>query len=173
MLGGQGAFSKELLHQRVVALGHHLDQLFVGELRGFTLLSRDLALLANAVAVGLVEVSLHRDQVDDAAKALLAADRQLDRERHSPKMRAQALHRTVEAGAVPVEPVDDKGAWQLVVFGESVDLLGLHLHARYGVDENECRVRRGHRSLRVIQEDVEPGRIQQVDLLLLPLGGGE
>ena len=75
MLGRQGAFGKELLHQRIVALGHHLNQLFVGELSGFALFSGNLALLADTVAVGLVEVSLHRDEVDDAPKAFFAADR--------------------------------------------------------------------------------------------------
>ena len=75
---GQRALVEELLHQRVVAFGHHLDQRFMGLLRGVRQIGRDVAFFALAVAIRGVGVGLHADQVDDALEFALGADRDLD-----------------------------------------------------------------------------------------------
>ena len=56
---------------------------------------------------------LHRDQIDDAAKVLLLADRQLNRDDGAAEHAAQRFERALEAGALAIEAVEDDQARQL------------------------------------------------------------
>ena len=63
VLLGNCALVEEFFHERVVAFGNHLDQLFVGLLGGGFHVVGDLAFLALAVSAQFVGVGLHADQV--------------------------------------------------------------------------------------------------------------
>ena len=100
---GSVPLSKILLHQGVVALGHHLDQRFVRLLRGVGQVGGNFAFLALAIAVGSVGVGLHRDQVDDAFEIALGADGKLNGDGGAAEIGLDAFEGAVEAGAFAIE----------------------------------------------------------------------
>ncbi len=77
---GQRALVEELFEQRVVALGHHLDQRFVRRSARPRPGRGDVAFLALAVAVQRIGVRFHAHQVDHAFEVALRADGQMNRE---------------------------------------------------------------------------------------------
>ena len=106
----QRAGVEELLHQRVVGLGDHLDQRFARRLGRRLHLARAPAPRSACRCLAGERPRLHRHQVDDAVERLLFADRQLDRDDGAAEHAAQRLERAVEAGALAVEPVEDDDA---------------------------------------------------------------
>ena len=56
---------------------------------------------------------------------------------------------------------------------ERVDLFGLHLHAGDAIDHDERGIGRQQGCARVLDEDVEAGSIEEIDLGLLPLGDSD
>ena len=62
---------------------------------------------------------------------------------------------------------------KLEILGEGPDLLGLDLDAGDAVHQHQGGIGGHQRGLGVVDEDVEAGRVQQVDLELLPLDEGQ
>ena len=106
MLGGQRALVEILLHQGVVAFGHHLDQRFVGLLRRFRHIAGNLALFALAVSVGRVGVGFHLHQVDDTFEIALDAEGELDGNSCPSENRLYTFQRSVETGAFAIELIN-------------------------------------------------------------------
>ena len=77
---------------------------------------------------------------------------------------------TVKAGAFPVELVDQEPGAQVELSRVFENLLGSDFDAGDSVHHDQGRVGSGERSARVLEEDVEPGSIDEVDLRLVPLG---
>ena len=99
VLGGDLLLAEVLLHDRVVVVRDHVDQLVLGLLGDGLQLDRDLLLgplLAHAV---VPDQGPHPDQVDHAPEVALGADRELDDRR-----------RRVEAVADHVRPHCSKSA---------------------------------------------------------------
>ncbi len=170
MFHGQGAGVEELFQVGVVAFGHHFDQRFVRGLGGFGEVRGNLAFFSLAVAVGRVGVGLHLHQIHHALKVFLGADGQVNRNGGAAKEGLHAFEGALEAGALAVQFVDDDGARKLKFFAEGPNLLGLHFDAGHAVHQDEGRIGRRERGLGVIDKNVEAGRVQQVDLFLIPLG---
>ena len=126
--------------------------------------------LALAVTVGGVGVGLHGQQVHDAMELALGADRQLYRHGGAPEVGLDALQCPLETGPLAIQLVDDYRARQLVAVAEAPHLLGLDLDARHSVHQDQRGIGRHQRRPSVVDEDVEPGSIEQVDLGLVPLG---
>ncbi len=170
---GQRSLFEELLHQGVIALRHHLDERFLGFLGRFGQVLGDLSLLAPPASSGFVGVALHPDQVDDAAELALRAERQLDGDGEAAEILLDAGEGPVEAGVLPVQLVDDQRPRQFELLGERPHLLGLNLDAGDPVHQHQGGVGGHQRGPRVIDEDVEAGRVQKVDFALVPLGEGQ
>ena len=128
----------------------------------------DVDLLAEVVAV---EDRLHLDEVDDALERVLAADRQLDGHRVRAEALADRLDAAPEVGAGAVELVDEAEARHAVAVGLAPDRLGLGLHAGHAVEDDDRAVEHAQAALHLDGEVHVPGRIDDVDAMVLPEAG--
>ena len=125
----QSAGFKELLHQFVLAFGHRFHQLFVSEFGGFSVFGGDFRYARFAVAIGRVEIRFHADQVNNAAKILVMAEGQMDRDCHASEAFVDTVQCALETGAVAVKLVDDDGAGECEFFSHRPHSFRLRLHA--------------------------------------------
>ena len=162
-----------MLHQRLVGLRHHLDQRLARvfgcgrQLRG----NRRLAIFALLAA--RVDECLAGDEVDDAGKGLLLANRQLQRNNRAAAGFAQRLQRALEAGALAVEAVHHDEARQLQLLGGRPHFLGLHHDAGHTVNHHHGSVGHVQGCSGIAQEVPDARSIDDVDLVCVPLGEGE
>ncbi|MGC4084619.1 MAG: hypothetical protein QM736_21505 [Vicinamibacterales bacterium] len=170
---GERAGLEEVLHQLLVRLGDHLDQRLARVLDIARHLGGNRALLELAFLATLVDVRLARHQVDDASDGLLFADRQLQRNHRAAARVAQRLQRSFEAGALAIDAVDDDQARQVQFVSGLPDFLGLHHHTGHRVDDHDRRVDDVQCRPRVAEEVADTRRVDDVDLVLVPLGVGE
>jgi hypothetical protein len=168
----QRALLEKLLHELVVALGDHLDQLFVPFFRGIGQFGGDLLHLGAAIAVGLVEVGLHRHQIDHAVEILFLADRQLHRHRAAAEHLLNRRERALEIGQIAIHPVHHEGARQAVLGAVVPYLFGDHLDAGHGVDQDQRGIGNGEGSFRFSNERAVARRIEQIDLDGFTASGG-
>ena len=115
------------------------------------------------------EPALHRDEVDDAAEALLLADRGLDADAGAPELLLELVHDAAAVGALAVHAVHDDEAGEAELVAHLPGLLGLDLDARDGVDDDDRGVGGAQAAEHFRDEDAVARRVDQVDLLLLPL----
>ena len=73
----QSACVEELFHEFVISLGDHFDQGFVRRVGCGFLRSGDVAFFAFAVALGLVAIRFHADEINNAGESFLFAERQM------------------------------------------------------------------------------------------------
>ena len=164
---------EELLHQRVVGFGDHLDQRLARAVGRAFHLRRHRPFGGLAAAVGGVGPRLHGDQIDDAAEALFLADRQLNRDDRAAEHAAQRLDGAIQAGALAVEAVEDDEPRHLQLLGAAPHLLGRHLDAGHRIDDDDGGIGDAQRRARVAQEVGHARRVDEVDFDLVPLGVGE
>ena len=106
-------------------------------------------------------------------KRLALADRHRERHRGAPERLLDRLERPLEGGVVAVHAVDHDEAREAALLREAPDLLGLDLDAGDGVDHHQRGLGDAQRRARLGQEVRVAGRVDQVDLGLLPLGERE
>ena len=170
---GQRSRLEELLHQRIVGFSDHLDQRVTGGLRRRLEVAGNRALRRLAAAVGRERPALHRHEIDDAAKILFFANRNLNRNHRAAEDAAQRVERPAQAGALAVEAVEHDDPRRLHFGGHAPHFLGRHLHARDRIDDDERGVRDAQRRPRVAEEIGHAGRVDEVDLGAIPLDVGE
>jgi hypothetical protein len=81
----------------------------------------------------------------------------------------RATPRAIERCPIAVEPVDADQAGQAQLGGGLPCLLRLHLDPGHGVHDHERGIGHAQRRARVIEEVPEAGRVDEVDLGLVPL----
>ena len=169
---GDLAFFEDQLEQRVVVVGDLLEQVFARGLGRFDELRGDLRFFLFGAQLVLVDDRLHLHEVDDAEEVRLRADRQLDR--HG--MRAEAvdhrLHAAVEVRADAVHLVDVGDTRDVVLVGLAPDGLRLRLDAGDRVEQRDRAVEHAQRALDLDGEVDVAGRVDDVDPVAFPLGGG-
>ena len=168
-LGRDGLLVQQIrLEQLLVVLGNGVDQLVVVLLRLLGELGRDLLLLELHPELVEPDLGAHVDDVDDAAEVLLLADRQL----HRDGLRAQPvdhrLHGGEEVRARAVHLVHERDPGNLVVVGLPPDRFGLRLDARDRVEDRDRTVEHAQASLDLDRKVHVPGRIDNVDAVVLP-----
>ena len=156
------------LHQRVGRLGHLVHQLLAVLLRLVLHLVRDRDLAAVVLSGALVAVGLHVDEVDHAGDLVLGADRDLGGDHVRAEGRPEALERAEEVGALAVEHVDEDQAREVELGGALPQSRRVHLDAHHRVDDEHGRLADAQRAERVGDEAGVPGRVEQVDLAVLP-----
>jgi hypothetical protein len=171
LLLSERALGEERLHQLFVGLGDHLDQLFARLLCAIGERSRDLPFAHLAVAAE--GERLHAHEIDDAVERFFLAERQLNRDDLAGEVATQCLERSVEAGALTFQLVDDDETRQPEARGLGPHLLGLDFDAGDGIDDEDRGLGDTQRGARVTQEVGEPGCIDDVDFGLLPFRVGE
>ena len=173
VLLGDGSGVEELAHQLVIAFGDEFDEGFV---RGFGLLGHvggDLFDAGASVAADLIVVGLHLDEIDDALEVLFGSDGELDGDDVAAEGGGERLHDALEVGALAVHAGADDDAGQVEFFGKVPDLLGDDLDAGDRIDDDERGIDGGQGQLGFMDEHVEAGSIDEVDLGFAPLDGGE
>ena len=155
------------LHQRLGVLRDLVHQLLAVLLRllGEGVRDRDLG----AVAVGVVLVGLHVDEVDDAVEVVLGADRDLRGDDVRPEGLLQRVEGTEEVRPLAVEHVhvDQPGYVQLL--GAFPQPSRGDLDAQDAVDHEDGRLTYAQRAERVGDEAGLAGGVDQVDLRVAPL----
>ena len=160
------------LHQLVVVVGAGLDQLGAVFLGLLLEIVGDLDRLVVGTELVGPDQALHLDQVDDAFEVVLAADRQLDRQRVGAEPVLHRLHRVEEVGAGAVHLVDVGEARHAVLVGLAPDGLRLRLDAGDGVEDGDRAVEHAQAALDLDREVDVAGRVDDVDPVVLPLAGG-
>ena len=102
----------------------------------------------------------------------LGADRQLDRDRVRAEAVDHRLDAPVEVGADAVHLVDVGDARDAVLVGLAPDGLGLRLDAGDRVEQRDRAVEDAQRALDLDGEVDVAGRVDDVDAVVVPVGGG-
>ena len=167
------ALLKVFFHQLVFAFGDEFDQLLVRFLRNVSHVRRDRTFFALAAAAHLVGVGLHADQVHNAGKILLAADRQLEWGDGASERVGQRFEDAVGVGTLAVHAADHDHARHRDLFAVAPDALGDNFHASHAINDDQRRVAHREHHLGLVDEHVEAGRVEQVELGLAPLDRGQ
>ena len=165
---------KEFLHQLVAGFGGRLDQflaVFFGLLQHICRDIHDVEFRARLVA-SIIEIGLHVDQVDNADKISLFADRQLQRN----GMRAQTIDdhidNVIEICAHDIHLVDIAEAGNAIALGLAPNCFGLGLNAALCAEHGDSAIQHAQGALNLDREVYVSGSIDDVDAMALPLGGG-
>ncbi len=173
VLLADGSGVEELTHERVIAFGDEFDEGFMGGLGLLGHVGGDVFDAGASVASDFVVVGLHLDQIDDALEGFFRADGELDGDDVASEGAGERLHDALEVGALAVHAGADDDARQGERIGEVPDLLGNHLDAGDGIDDDKGGIDGGHGQFGLMHEHVEAGRVDDVELVLAPLDGGE
>ena len=169
VLLGERAALEELLHEGVVHLGDHLHERVARLLDRRRHIGGDVGELVPAAVVLLVEEGLVRDQVHDAREGLFGPERDLNRHRLASEGPDDRFKSARERGVLAIDLVDHEQARELELLGVSPRFFGLHLDARHPVHDDEGAVQDAQGGLGVRDEGAVAGRIDDVELDLLPL----
>ena len=159
MLLRQRSCLEKFGQQIVFALGHQFHQLFVRFFRRFRISGGNFLLGRFPVAIRHKYMRLHVDQIDHPREILLTSQRQMDRNRGTPEAFPDALHRTVETGAVAVQFINDNGTRQFPLIRVGPHLFRLRLHARHRIHHDNQRIRRNQRRVRIVGEKIKSRRV--------------
>ena len=171
LLLGERALGEERLHQLLVGLGDHLDQLLARMLGGVDQRRRNVRF--RHLAVGAEGLRLHLHQIDDADEGLLLAERELHGDDLAGAVAAQRFEGAVEARALAIQPVEDDDAGESQSGRFTPQLFRLHLDAGDGVDDDHGGFDDAQRRAGVAEEVGEAWCVDEVDLGFLPFGVGE
>src|SRR5690606_14461355 len=115
---------------------------------------------------------LHADQIDNTLEVALSADPQLDDERPRAETLLDGADRVVEVGAELVHLVDEADTRNLVLVRLPPNLLGLRLDTFLAVEDGDGTVEHTQRTLHLNSEVDVAGCVDDVDLVVVPEGGG-
>src|SRR5690606_39228866 len=172
LLAEGGVALEEALHERVVDLGHGLEELLavlvgqVLELRG------DLDLVPLGAELVVLELEgLHADEVDDAAEAILLAEGELNGDGRGVEAALDGAERADEVGARLVHLVDEAHAGDLVLVRLAPHRLGLRLDALLSVEDGDGAVEHAEGALDLDGEVDVARRVDDVHAELLAAEG--
>ena len=132
-----------------------------------------LDLLRAAAAGAVVAVGLHVDQVHHALQLVLGADRDLGGDHVRAEGLLERLEGAEEVRALAVEHVHEDQPGETQIGGALPEAVGAHLHAHHAVDHEHGALADAQGGQGVRDEAGLAGRVDQVDLAVLPPEGGE
>ena len=125
--------------------------------------------LADLFAVCAVEVvGLHRDQVDHALEVVFFADRVLHQHCVALQLLADHIHDTEWIRAHAVHLVDERQSRHVIALHLPIDGHRLRLHTANRAEDQHRAVEDPQATLHFDRKVDVPGRIDQVDRVLLP-----
>ena len=156
-----------LVGKLVVHVGARLEQV-LAVLGRLVARSAGMSSCRSVAQVVAPDEGLHADEVHHALEAVLGADRDLDR--HGLDAQAVLDHLDVapEVGARAVELVDEADARHAVAVRLPPDRLGLRLDAGDTVEDDHRAVEHPQAALHLDGEVHVPGRIDNVDAVIVP-----
>jgi hypothetical protein len=114
----------------------------------------------------------HPDQVDDAFVVGLETDRELHQHRVQTQLVAQLLGHARRIGAGAIELVDERQPRHPVTAHLPVDRHGLGLNAGHTAQHQDGAVEHAQGALHLDGEVHVPGRVDDVDVVVVPAGVG-
>ncbi len=174
-LGLGEVLAVEIRHRdRVVEIGERLDHLIARIGGDLGELGRNLGDVGHVGDLAREHDRLHRHEVDAAGERVFGSDRQLHRHRVRAESLADVCDDRRERRADPIELVDEREPRHAELVGLVPDRLRLGLDARDAAEHHDRAVEHAQRALDLDREVDVTRRIDQVDLVLLPLerGGG-
>ena len=150
-----------LLHERLVGLGDQVGELLASGLGGGGELGGDVE---DLLAVALVVIGLHADDVDDAAEVGLFTHGDLHGTHAVTELRVERRHDRREVRVLLVHPVDEHGARDSDSSGDPPETVSLDLGSGDGVDDEERHLGRFHAGDGVAYEVGIAGGVDDVDL---------
>ena len=172
VVGRDGLLGQVLLHDDVVEVRDHVDQLVTGVLGLGRQVGGDVEGLPLLAHVARPDEGLLLEQVDDALELGLGPDGQLNDGRERVEAVADHGHGALEVGADAVHLVDEADARDVVLVGLAPDRLGLGLDAGHGVEDGHGAVEDAQGPLHLDGEvDVARG-VDDVDPVVAPAAGG-
>src|ERR1700712_905015 len=165
---------EEGFHGLVVVLGDGFDELLAildGLVHqvGRNVFDRVVLALGGLAAPGQ---GSHVEQVDDTDEIALGADRQLQHSRRGVESGNHHVDTAEEVGTGAVELVDEAHPRHVVLLRLAPDLLGLRLDTGNAVVHGDRAVKDTQRALDLDREVDVAGRVDDVDLVTLPMGRG-
>ena len=154
--------------QIVVCLGNGLDELLACGRDGARHVRRYVAGRALVADVGFL-----LDEVDDARKGVLGADRQRQRCDLLAVTRLELRQRLVVVRVLAVHTVDEDDARQPGAVGVRPRHLGADLHTGDGIDNDDADVGGADAALHFADEIGVAGRVDDVDFVVSPLAWDE
>ncbi len=155
-------------HELLVGLDHRVEELLPMLLHevGHRVGDR---LRPALTAAGGIHVRAHVEKVDDPGQLVLAADRKLDRDATVGELRPNRLEHAEEVGALAVEHVDEEDARKLLLLGALPDSRGVDLDPHHAAEHDDDSLDDTQRRECVGLEAGVAGRVDEVDLAVLPL----
>src|SRR5437667_4797408 len=160
------AFAEEFLHQLIVAFGYKFDQFFVSFLCVFGKRGGNFFNLWLSIAIRSVEVSLHRNEIDHAAKSTFCSDRQLQRDNTATEGLLQRFHGTLETCQFAVHPREHECARNIVFQAEVPIFFGGYLRADVRVDCDQCGIGGDQGSFGFVDEGAIAGEIEEINFYI-------
>ena len=117
-------------------------------------------------------LGIHLDQVDDAHELVLGTDRQLQQDRDSVQTLFNGFDAVVERSAGAVQLIDVADTRHAVLSGLTPHSHRLRLDARHTVEYGNSTVEDTQGTLHLDGEVHVPGGVNDVDLGVMPEGGG-
>src|SRR5262249_1154044 len=114
----------------------------------------------------------HADEIDDALEIVLGTDRQLDGDRLGAEARLDVVEAAEIVRADLVHLVGENDARDAILVALAPYRLRLRLHALVGIEHAYRGVEDAERALHLDGEVDVPGRVDDVEALLAPDGGG-
>ena len=165
--------AEEALEQRVIGGGNRLDHLLVVLLEPGALALRDIRLLVlTRLGARLEDVRLLGEEVDDALEARASPDGDLDRNDLGRELVLDGLVGRVEVRVFLVHHRDHEEHRIAAANGLEEIPFGAHLHTVGGADGHQRAVGGREAGDRVTLKVQKPGRVDEVDLGVAPLGEG-
>ena len=173
VLFAEGSGFEEFFHQLVVAFRDQLDQALVGGLGLLPQVGGNFCFFAFAIAAHLVGVGLHADEIDDAGETFFGADRELDGDDVASEIFSMRLENAVGVSAVAVHAIDHDQARGVVFLAVIPDALRDDFDSGHAIHYDDGGVDDGQSHLGLVDEHVEAGSVENVDLGLAPLDDGQ
>src|SRR6059058_1118244 len=168
LLDGEVLAVEVALHQALVGLDDGVEQFRVVLVDLRLELGRNLHRLTLALTLG-THVRAHVQEVDDARELVLCPDRQVDRDAVLAQLLLQRAEHAEEIGALAVEHVHEQNARQVALRRPGPVPSRLHLDTHHAAHDEQRTFDDAKRGDRVSDESRVAGRVDQVDLAVLPL----
>ena len=163
LFAGDLLTGKVFLHQRLAGLGNGLEQHIAILVRRADEVLRD-ACAMRQVALVIIFIDLHVDEVEEAADMVALDHRDEDRADRDAVAVAQRCKRLCKAGFSVVKAVDEEGLRNFRLGGIVPAEVGADLRAGAAVHDNNRRIRHAHRLLCLALKAEVAGRVDHVDL---------
>ena len=159
-------------HQLFILLGDMLDKLFTVFLCQLFHIVRDRLTADILAKVVIIDFCIHFDQVDNALKGVLTADRQLNRNGVALETLIDHIQHAVEVRAHNVHFIDINHTRNMVFVSLTPNGFRLRLNTALGAKNGNGTVQNTKRTLHFNGEVNVAGRVDNIDTVLFPETGG-